>query len=233
MSPSITGDTLQKFLDGAAAWPLVTGPGTSRPSAYRNEGLCPACPRCRLQAAQPFALASRYPPERCPPTRLPPAFFNSPRPRRDAELVAASPRCPKLPLLPDDQDTSPLLRAARAAPAIPCDGYRLNFWGQTEADIVTGKAIRPRSVVHDGHQHRRQHRLQVSPLLGDSRSEQDLTSTYVSVEFARPPLALRAGMSPIDIQRRSRVHCSTCGAPFDRRQADSFADAYAHVEDDV
>jgi len=117
VSPSITGDIAkQKFLDGAAAY-TVTGPWNV--AAFRAAGMKVSVlpvPAAGSQAAQPFVGVQKL----------------GGRASAMPEVAAAS----------DDQDIKDFSKVAEGgalAPAIPAMGTVWNFWGQTEADIVTGK----------------------------------------------------------------------------------------------
>ena len=116
LSPSITGDIAkQAFLDGKAAY-TVTGPWNV--AAFREAGMdvsVLSIPSAGSQAAQPFVGVQM--------------FYQS---AKSAHPVAAK---------SDDQDIKDFAKVAESgalAPAIPAMGSVWNFWGQTEANIVSG-----------------------------------------------------------------------------------------------
>ena len=148
VSPSITGDIAkQKFLDGAAAY-TVTGPWNV--AAFRAAGMKVSVlpvPAAGSQAAQPFVgVQMFYQSAKSANPVAAKQFFNylaTPKAQEEMQkLGGRASAMPEVAAASDDQDIKDFSKVAEGgalAPAIPAMGAVWNFWGQTEADIVTGK----------------------------------------------------------------------------------------------
>ena len=148
VSPSITGDIAkQKFLDGAAAY-TVTGPWNV--AAFRAAGMKVSVlpvPAAGSQAAQPFVgVQMFYQSAKSANPVAAKQFFNylatSKAQEQMQKLGGRASAMPEVAAASDDQDIKDFSKVAEGgalAPAIPAMGAVWNFWGQTEADIVTGK----------------------------------------------------------------------------------------------
>ena len=148
VSPSITGDIAkQKFLDGAAAY-TVTGPWNV--AAFRAAGMEVSVlpvPAAGSQAAQPFVgVQMFYQSAKSANPVAAKQFFNylaTPKAQEEMQkLGGRASAMPEVAAASDDQDIKDFSKVAEGgalAPAIPAMGAVWNFWGQTEADIVTGK----------------------------------------------------------------------------------------------
>ena len=148
VSPSITGDIAkQKFLDGAAAY-TVTGPWNV--AAFRAAGMKVSVlpvPAAGSQAAQPFVgVQMFYQSAKSANPVAAKQFFNylaTPKAQEQMQkLGGRASAMPEVAAASDDQDIKDFSKVAEGgalAPAIPAMGAVWNFWGQTEADIVTGK----------------------------------------------------------------------------------------------
>ena len=126
ISPSITGDIAkQAFLDGKAAY-TVTGPWNV--------------------AAQPFVgVQMFYQSAKSANPVAAKQFFNYlATPEAQEEMQKLGGRASAMPSVAsksDDQDIKDFAKVAESgalAPAIPAMGSVWNFWGQTEANIVSG-----------------------------------------------------------------------------------------------
>ena len=148
LSTSIDGDVAkQKFLDGAAAY-TVTGPWNV--AAFRSAGMDVSVlpvPAAGSQAAQPFVgVQMFYQSAKSTNTLAAKQFFNYlATPEAQTEMQKLGGRASAMPSVAsgsDDQDIKDFSKVAESgalAPAIPAMNKVWNFWGQTEADIVTGK----------------------------------------------------------------------------------------------
>ena len=146
-SPSITGDIAkQKFLDGAAAY-TVTGPWNV--AAFREAGMDVSVlpvPSAGSQPAQPFVGVQMF--YQSAKSANPVAarlFFNylaTPEAQEKMQkLGGRASAMPSVAAKSDDQDIKDFAKVAESgalAPAIPAMGSVWNYWGQTEANIVTG-----------------------------------------------------------------------------------------------
>ena len=146
-SPSITGDIAkQKFLDGAAAY-TVTGPWNV--AAFREAGMDVSVlpvPSAGSQPALPFVGVQMF--YQSAKSANPVAarlFFNylaTPEAQEKMqELGGRASAMPSVAAKSDDQDIKDFAKVAESgalAPAIPAMGSVWNFWGQTEANIVSG-----------------------------------------------------------------------------------------------
>ena len=147
VSPSITGDIAkQKFLDGAAAY-TVTGPWNV--AAFRAAGMKVSVlpvPAAGSQAAQPFVgVQMFYQSAKSANPVAAKQFFNYlATPEAQTEMQKLGGRASAMPSVAqasDDQDIKDFSKVAESgalAPAIPAMGSVWNFWGQTEANIVSG-----------------------------------------------------------------------------------------------
>ena len=148
ISPSITGDIAkQAFLDGKAAY-TVTGPWNV--AAFREAGMdvsVLSIPSAGSQAAQPFVgVQMFYQSAKSANPVAAKQFFNylaTPKAQEEMQkLGGRASAMPEVAAASDDQDIKDFSKVAEGgalAPAIPAMGAVWNFWGQTEADIVTGK----------------------------------------------------------------------------------------------
>ena len=148
ISPSITGDIAkQAFLDGKAAY-TVTGPWNV--AAFREAGMdvsVLSIPSAGSQAAQPFVgVQMFYQSAKSANPVAAKQFFNylaTPDAQEKMQkLGGRASAMPEVAAKSDDQDIKDFAKVAESgalAPAIPAMGSVWNFWGQTEADIVTGK----------------------------------------------------------------------------------------------
>ena len=148
LSPSITGDIAkQAFLDGKAAY-TVTGPWNV--AAFREAGMdvsVLSIPSAGSQAAQPFVgVQMFYQSAKSANPVAAKQFFNylaTPKAQEEMQkLGGRASAMPEVAAASDDQDIKDFSKVAEGgalAPAIPAMGAVWNFWGQTEADIVTGK----------------------------------------------------------------------------------------------
>ena len=147
LSTSIDGDVAkQKFLDGAAAY-TVTGPWNV--AAFRSAGMDVSVlpvPAAGSQAAQPFVgVQMFYQSAKSTNTLAAKQFFNYlATPEAQTEMQKLGGRASAMPSVAsgsDDQDIKDFSKVAEAgalAPAIPAMGSVWNYWGQTEANIVSG-----------------------------------------------------------------------------------------------
>ena len=148
LSPSITADIAkQAFLDGKAAY-TVTGPWNV--AAFRAAGMKVSVlpvPAAGSQAAQPFVgVQMFYQSAKSANPVAAKQFFNylaTPKAQEEMQkLGGRASAMPEVAAASDDQDIKDFSKVAEGgalAPAIPAMGAVWNFWGQTEADIVTGK----------------------------------------------------------------------------------------------
>ena len=148
ISPSITGDIAkQAFLDGKAAY-TVTGPWNV--AAFREANMDVSVlpvPAAGSQAAQPFVgVQMFYQSAKSANPVAAKQFFNylaTPKAQEEMQkLGGRASAMPEVAAASDDQDIKDFSKVAEGgalAPAIPAMGTVWNFWGQTEADIVTGK----------------------------------------------------------------------------------------------
>ena len=147
ISPSITGDIAkQAFLDGKAAY-TVTGPWNV--TAFREAGMDVSVlpiPSAGSQAAQPFVgVQMFYQSAKSTNTVAAKQFFNYlATPEAQEKMQKLGGRASAMPVVAaksDDQDIKDFAKVAESgalAPAIPAMGSVWNFWGQTEANIVSG-----------------------------------------------------------------------------------------------
>ena len=147
ISPSITGDIAkQAFLDGKAAY-TVTGPWNV--AAFRDKGMdvsVLSVPAAGSQAAQPFVgVQMFYQSAKSANPVAAKQFFNYlATPEAQEEMQKLGGRASAMPSVAaksDDQDIKDFSKVAESgalAPSIPAMGAVWNFWGQTEANIVTG-----------------------------------------------------------------------------------------------
>ena len=146
-SPSITGDIAkQAFLDGKAAY-TVTGPWNV--TAFREAGMDVSVlpiPSAGSQAAQPFVgVQMFYQSAKSANPVAAKQFFNYlATPEAQEEMQKLGGRASAMPEVaaksgdPDIKDFAKVAESGALAPAIPAMGSVWNFWGQTEANIVTG-----------------------------------------------------------------------------------------------
>ena len=147
LSPSITGDIAkQAFLDGKAAY-TVTGPWNV--AAFREAGMdvsVLSIPSAGSQAAQPFVgVQMFYQSAKSANPVAAKQFFNylaTPEAQEEMQkLGGRASAMPDVAAKSDDQDIKDFAKVAESgalAPAIPAMGSVWNFWGQTEANIVSG-----------------------------------------------------------------------------------------------
>ena len=147
ISPSITGDIAkQAFLDGKAAY-TVTGPWNV--AAFREAGMdvsVLSIPSAGSQAAQPFVgVQMFYQSAKSANPVAAKQFFNylaTPEAQEEMQkLGGRASAMPEVAAKSDDQDIKDFAKVAESgalAPAIPAMGSVWNFWGQTEANIVSG-----------------------------------------------------------------------------------------------
>ena len=147
LSPSITADIAkQSFLDGKAAY-TVTGPWNV--AAFREAGMDVSVlpiPSAGSQAAQPFVgVQMFYQSAKSANPVAAKQFFNYlATPEAQEEMQKLGGRASAMPSVAsksDDQDIKDFAKVAESgalAPAIPAMGSVWNFWGQTEANIVSG-----------------------------------------------------------------------------------------------
>ena len=147
ISSSITSDIAkQTFLDGKAAY-TVTGPWNV--AAFRDAGMDVSVlpvPSAGSQPAQPFVGVQMF--YQSAKSAHPVAarlFFNylaTPEAQEKMQkLGGRASAMPSVAAKSDDQDIKDFAKVAESgalAPAIPAMGSVWNFWGQTEANIVTG-----------------------------------------------------------------------------------------------
>ena len=147
ISSSITSDIAkQTFLDGKAAY-TVTGPWNV--TAFREAGMDVSVlpvPSAGSQPAQPFVGVQMF--YQSAKSANPVAarlFFNylaTPEAQEKMQkLGGRASAMPSVAAKSDDQDIKDFAKVAESgalAPAIPAMGSVWNFWGQTEANIVTG-----------------------------------------------------------------------------------------------
>lgn len=147
ISSSITSDIAkQTFLDGKAAY-TVTGPWNV--TAFREAGMDVSVlpiPSAGSQPAQPFVGVQMF--YQSAKSAHPVAarlFFNylaTPEAQEKMQkLGGRASAMPSVAAKSDDQDIKDFANVAESgalAPAIPAMGSVWNFWGQTEANIVTG-----------------------------------------------------------------------------------------------
>ena len=148
IAPSITADIAkQAFLDGQAPY-TVTGPWNV--AAFREAGMDVSVlpiPSAGSQAAQPFVgVQMFYQSAKSANPVAAKQFFNylaTPKAQEEMQkLGGRASAMPEVAAASDDQDIKDFSKVAEGgalAPAIPAMGTVWNFWGQTEADIVTGK----------------------------------------------------------------------------------------------
>ena len=148
IAPSITADIAkQAFLDGQAPY-TVTGPWNV--AAFREAGMDVSVlpiPSAGSQAAQPFVgVQMFYQSAKSANPVAAKQFFNylaTPKAQEEMQkLGGRASAMPEVAAASDDQDIKDFSKVAEGgalAPAIPAMGAVWNFWGQTEADIVTGK----------------------------------------------------------------------------------------------
>ena len=146
-SPSITGDIAkQAFLDGKAAY-TVTGPWNV--TAFREAGMDVSVlpiPSAGSQAAQPFVgVQMFYQSAKSANPVAAKQFFNYlATPEAQEKMQRLGGRASAMPEVaaksgdPDIKDFAKVAESGALAPAIPAMGSVWNFWGQTEANIVTG-----------------------------------------------------------------------------------------------
>ena len=146
-SPSITADIAkQAFLDGKAAY-TVTGPWNV--AAFREAGMDVSVlpiPSAGSQAAQPFVgVQMFYQSAKSANPVAAKQFFNYlATPEAQTQMQKLGGRASAMPSVAqasDDQDIKDFSKVAESgalAPAIPAMGSVWNFWGQTEANIVSG-----------------------------------------------------------------------------------------------
>ena len=147
VSPSITADIAkQAFLDGKAAY-TVTGPWNV--AAFREAGMDVSVmpiPSAGSQAAQPFVgVQMFYQSAKSANPVAAKQFFNYlATPEAQTQMQKLGGRASAMPSVAqasDDQDIKDFSKVAESgalAPAIPAMGSVWNFWGQTEANIVSG-----------------------------------------------------------------------------------------------
>ena len=147
ISTSITGDIAkQAFLDGKAAY-TVTGPWNV--AAFREAGMdvsVLSIPSAGSQAAQPFVgVQMFYQSAKSANPVAAKQFFNylaTPEAQEKMqELGGRASAMPSVAAKSDDQDIKDFAKVAESgalAPAIPAMGSVWNYWGQTEANIVSG-----------------------------------------------------------------------------------------------
>ena len=147
LSPSITADIAkQAFLDGKAAY-TVTGPWNV--AAFREAGMdvsVLSIPSAGSQAAQPFVgVQMFYQSAKSANPVAAKQFFNYlATPEAQTQMQKLGGRASAMPSVAeasDDQDIKDFSKVAESgalAPAIPAMGSVWNFWGETEANIVTG-----------------------------------------------------------------------------------------------
>ena len=147
ISSSITSDIAkQTFLDGKAAY-TVTGPWNV--AAFRDAGMDVSVlpvPSAGSQPAQPFVGVQMF--YQSAKSANPVAarlFFNylaTPEAQEKMQkLGGRASAMPSVAAKSDDQDIKDFAKVAESgalAPAIPAMGSVWSFWGQTEANIVTG-----------------------------------------------------------------------------------------------
>ena len=147
ISPSITADIAkQAFLDGQAPY-MVTGPWNV--TAFREAGMDVSVlpiPSAGTQAAQPFVgVQMFYQSAKSANPVAAKQFFNYlATPEAQTQMQKLGGRASAMPSVAeasDDQDIKDFSKVAESgalAPAIPAMGSVWNFWGQTEANIVSG-----------------------------------------------------------------------------------------------
>lgn len=147
IAPSITADIAkQAFLDGQAPY-TVTGPWNV--AAFREAGMDVSVlpiPSAGSQAAQPFVgVQMFYQSAKSANPVAAKQFFNYlSTPEAQTEMQKLGGRASAMPSVAqasDDQDIKDFSKVAESgalAPAIPAMGSVWNFWGQTEANIVSG-----------------------------------------------------------------------------------------------
>ena len=147
IAPSITADIAkQAFLDGQAPY-TVTGPWNV--AAFREAGMDVSVltiPSAGSQAAQPFVgVQMFYQSAKSANPVAAKQFFNYlATPEAQTEMQKLGGRASAMPSVAqasDDQDIKDFSKVAESgalAPAIPAMGSVWNFWGQTEANIVSG-----------------------------------------------------------------------------------------------
>ena len=147
IAPSITADIAkQAFLDGQAPY-TVTGPWNV--AAFREAGMDVSVlpiPSAGSQATQPFVgVQMFYQSAKSANPVAAKQFFNYlATPEAQTEMQKLGGRASAMPSVAqasDDQDIKDFSKVAESgalAPAIPAMGSVWNFWGQTEANIVSG-----------------------------------------------------------------------------------------------
>ena len=147
IAPSITADIAkQAFLDGQAPY-TVTGPWNV--AAFREAGMDVSVlpiPSAGSQAAQPFVgVQMFYQSAKSANPVAAKQFFNYlATPEAQTQMQKLGGRASAMPSVAqasDDQDIKDFSKVAESgalAPAIPAMGSVWNFWGQTEANIVSG-----------------------------------------------------------------------------------------------
>ena len=147
IAPSITADIAkQAFLDGQAPY-TVTCPWNV--AAFREAGMDVSVlpiPSAGSQAAQPFVgVQMFYQSAKSANPVAAKQFFNYlATPEAQTQMQKLGGRASAMPSVAqasDDQDIKDFSKVAESgalAPAIPAMGSVWNFWGQTEANIVSG-----------------------------------------------------------------------------------------------
>lgn len=147
ISPSITADIAkQAFLDGQVPY-MVTGPWNV--TAFRKAGMDVSVlpiPSAGTQAAQPFVgVQMFYQSAKSANPVAAKQFFNYlATPEAQTQMQKLGGRASAMPSVAeasDDQDIKDFSKVAESgalAPAIPAMGSVWKFWGQTEANIVSG-----------------------------------------------------------------------------------------------
>lgn len=147
ISPSITADIAkQAFLDGQVPY-MVTGPWNV--TAFRKAGMDVSVlpiPAAGTQAAQPFVgVQMFYQSAKSANPVAAKQFFNYlATPEAQTQMQKLGGRASAMPSVAeasDDQDIKDFSKVAESgalAPAIPAMGSVWKFWGQTEANIVSG-----------------------------------------------------------------------------------------------
>ena len=148
LNPNITADVAKDaFLKGNAAY-MVTGPWnvTAAKEAGLDVSVLPI-PSAGGKEAKPFVgVQMFYQSAKSANPVAAKQFFNylaTPKAQEEMQkLGGRASAMPEVAAASDDQDIKDFSKVAEGgalAPAIPAMGAVWNFWGQTEADIVTGK----------------------------------------------------------------------------------------------
>lgn len=147
VSPSITSDIAkQAFLDGKAAY-TVTGPWNV--AAFREAGMDVSVlpvPAAGSEAAQPFVgVQMFYQSSKAANPIVAKQFFSFlATPEAQTKMQDLGGRASAMPSVAeasskqDIKDFSKVAQSGALTPAIPAMGSVWKFWGQTEANIVTG-----------------------------------------------------------------------------------------------